>query len=312
MEMEIGMQEKIGSVVLDYENYLGQDFYSEGSNEDELLEIVKNHEEAELNRITDEKGKWSVLYHLSNLRGNVVEWLPIQKNDSVLEIGAGCGAITGTLAKKAKEVECIELSKKRSMINAYRNRCFDNITIKVGNFETIESKLEKKYDYITLIGVFEYAESYISSDCPYDSFLKNVAKHLKENGKLIIAIENKFGLKYWAGCKEDHVGKYFEGIEGYPSTGGVKTFSKSELERLFRKAGMEAEFYYPYPDYKLPIAIYSDEYLPKKGELNLNLRNFDGDRIVAFDESKVFDNLIEEGMFPFYSNSYLAVVSKSL
>mgnify|MGYP006938600231 CR=1 FL=1 len=40
----------------------------------------------------------------------------------------------------------------------------------------------------------------------------------------MIAIENRLGLKYWAGCTEDHVGKYFEGLENYPDTRSVRTF----------------------------------------------------------------------------------------
>lgn len=68
------------------------------------------------------------------------------------------------------------------------------------------------------------------------------------------------------------------------------------------------KFYYPYPDYKLPTQIYSDGYLPKKGELNNNNRNFDKERIVTFDESKVYDTIIKEGLFHVYSNSYLVVI----
>ena len=64
-------------------------------------------------------------------------------------------------------------------------------------------------------------------------------------------------------------------------------------------------FYYPYPDYKFPMAIYSDDYLPKKGELSRNNLNFDREKIYMFDESKVFDQVLEEGMFPFFSNSFL-------
>ena len=39
------MREKIGNVVLDYSQYSGQDYYSEGASEDLLLEVVKNHKE---------------------------------------------------------------------------------------------------------------------------------------------------------------------------------------------------------------------------------------------------------------------------
>ncbi len=50
---------------------------------------------------------------LSPLRENIVDWLPMDKNAKVLEIGSGCGAITGKLAEKAGSVTCVELSKKK-------------------------------------------------------------------------------------------------------------------------------------------------------------------------------------------------------
>ena len=85
---------------------------------------------------------------------------------------------------------------------------------------------------VTLIGVFEYGEAYIQSQDPYVDFLKIIRKHLKPDGKIVIAIENRFGLKYWAGCTEDHFGTLFEGIQGYPSTKGVKTFTVKELKKI--------------------------------------------------------------------------------
>ncbi len=76
---------------------------------------------------------WPVMYHFSHIRGNIVSWLPITKEDKVLEIGAGCGAITGALAKKAGSVTCVELSRQRSLVNAYRNEDCDNVTIPSGS-----------------------------------------------------------------------------------------------------------------------------------------------------------------------------------
>lgn len=230
---------------------------------------------------------------------------------SVLEIGSGCGAITGDIAKRAGDVTCIELSKKRSLINAYRNKEYDNIEILVGNFQNIEKKIEKKYDIITLIGVLEYAEGYIDSERPYVNFLETAGKHLKENGVVIIAIENKLGMKYWAGCKEDHICKYYESIEGYTNTAGVRTFGKAELEKIIENADFNKyKFYYPYPDYKFTQTIYSDKYLPAAGELINNIRNFDNNRIITFDEGKAFNSVIENNLFPEYSNSFLVVLEK--
>ena len=193
------MEEKIGQVTLDYSCYPGEDLYLDGA-EAELLSIVKNNSKDKYNEIIVQKNSWPILYHLSDIRGNIVEWLPISKEDTVLEIGAGCGAITGTLAAKAKRVDCIELSESRSLVNAWRNKDCDNITIKLGNFETVEQKLEEKYDYITLIGVFEYAANYIEGEQPYHNFLTIIKKHLKPNGKIILG---KCADVFQAGIKTD-------------------------------------------------------------------------------------------------------------
>jgi SAM-dependent methyltransferase len=348
--------EEIGKVRLDYEKYSGKDLYCDGAVEDELLDIVKNNVPGEYGKIIEERKSWPILYHLSSLRENIVDWIPMsggradsgkgkdvggagashspsdggslrqEKTDStnggkgrrihgtgakVLEVGSGCGAITGALARRAGTVTCVELSKKRSQINAYRNKCCDNVTIHVGNFKDIEPALPMDYDYIFLIGVFEYARSYMEGDTPYEDFLKILLKHLAPEGRILIAIENRYGLKYFAGCKEDHLGTYFSGIENYEAGGGVRTFSREGLEGIFLRCGVEEwHFYYPYPDYKFMTALYSDEYQPKKGELCTNLRNFDRDRMLLFDEKHAFDGLVEDGLFPVFANSYLAVVGK--
>lgn len=304
-----GLKEKIGNVILDYSQYPGQDFYSEGAEEDLLLETVKNHTAEEYNRLIAENARWSMLYHLSGIRGNIVDFIHLE-NASVLEVGAGCGAITGTLASKASKVTCIELSKKRSLINAYRNQSCENIEIKVGNFQDIEKKLDEKYDYIMLIGVFEYAASYIADEHPYETFLEILKSHLKDGGRIVMAIENKYGLKYLAGCKEDHTGRMYEGIEGYHHSSGVRTFSLRQLQKLSKSADLQFTAYYPYPDYKLPFLIYSEEKMPAIGELQQNLLNFDDTRIVAFDEGKAIDELITEGSFPYFSNSFLLFLQK--
>lgn len=297
----------IGNVKLNLDFYSGEDKYSDGDIEDKMLELAMNNDESTFNAIIGEDYDWSVMYHFSHIRQNIVSIVDIDKSMSVLEIGSGCGAITGALADKAGKLTCVDLSQKRSLINAYRNRERDNIEIIVGNFQDIESSLDK-YDCITLIGVFEYADAYINSENPYVEFLNIVKKHLNDNGKLIIAIENKLGLKYFAGCKEDHFGTYFEGIEGYSNTSGVKTFAKRELAEILRDAGFDKhKFYYPYPDYKMAQKIFSDEFLPFVGELNSNAQNFDRERMLLFDESKVFNSLIKEGLFSEYSNSFLVI-----
>lgn len=304
-------REEIGKIVLDYSRYQGEDLYCDGEVEDELLQIVQERSALEYAEVIEKRGNWPILYHLSPLRENIVDWIPMEKSAKVLEVGSGCGAITGALSRKAGSVTCVELSKKRSLINAYRHSECDNVKIHVGNFKDIEPDLPGDFDYICLIGVFEYGQSYIGGKTPFQDFLRILTPHLAAGGRIVIAIENKYGLKYFAGCREDHLGTWFSGIENYADGGGVRTFSKKGLERIFESCGVkEAHFYYPYPDYKFMTSLYSDSYQPRRGELSNNLRNFDRDRMLLFDEKNAFDGIVEDGLFPVFSNSFLAVIGE--
>lgn len=305
--------EKIGNVIMNYDYYSGKDLYSDGDIEDTLLDIVKKHERSEYPDIIAKAKSWPILYHLSEVRTNILNWYPFEKNAHVLEVGAGCGAITGTIAEKVEKVTAIDLSKRRSLINAYRNKDRENLEIMVGNFNDIAAGLSEKFDYVTLIGVLEYGECYIPGENSYQVFLEKIKGLLKPGGKVLIAIENQLGLKYFAGCREDHVGKYFEGLEGYPTTEGVRTFSKKTLTELLANSGYtNMEFYYPYPDYKLPTTIYTEAFLPVKGELTNNARNFDADRLVLFDETRVWDTIIDAGLFQEFSNSFFVEAEKQI
>ncbi len=306
MEFEQPNKEMIGKVLLDYTNYTGEDLYSDGDIEEEMLQIAMSIEDNNYDEIIRNRKSWPILYHFAKIRENIISWYPFEPNSSLLEIGSGCGAITGGLAQKAQKVTCVELSKRRSHISAWRHKNKSNIEIKVGNFQDIEKNNLGKFDYITLIGVFEYSAYYVEGKNPFITMLQMVQKHLIPGGHVLIAIENRLGLKYWAGCREDHNGKLFSGLKGYPSPEDkVYTFSKPEIEKMLHASGFKnISFYYPYPDYKLPDILFSDDHLPQPGELYVDLRNYDQPRLFLFEESEVFNTLIKDGLFPLFSNSY--------
>ena len=79
---------------------------------------------------------------------------------------------------------------------------------------------------------------------------------LEGDGVLVLAIENHLGLKYLNGAREDHTGRLFEGIQGYPDTSTPVTFSARELMALLSTSGfVSAELLLPFPDYKLARTI---------------------------------------------------------
>ena len=294
--------EIIGNVRLNYRFYKGTDEYSDGNIEDTLLRIVQNNDSYEDVLICERD--WPLLYHLSPIRENLLEWYDFGRGKSLLEIGSGCGGITGLFCRKCDRVVAVDLSRRRSMINAWRNKTADNLEIMVGNFEDIQ--IEEQFDYVTLIGVLEYSIYYINSDSPFVDMLKKAKKYLKPGGKLIVAIENKYGIKYWAGAREDHTGNLMDGLMGYPGVERVRTFSKEGLERLLGEAGYtDVAFYYPLPDYKLPLEVYSEKYLPKTYPVIHNAPNYDRERYSFFDEEKVMNELIREGKFEMFANAFL-------
>ena len=89
------------------------------------------------------------------------------------------------------------------------------------------------FDVVTLIGVLEYSHLYHPLHTePRAAALANLrraAQALGEHGALVLAIENRMGLKYLNGAREDHSGRDFEGIQGYPTSGSPVTWSLREL-----------------------------------------------------------------------------------
>ena len=49
------------------------------------MDIVKNYEPKDFHKVIQERKSWPILYHLSDLRENIVEWLPMDKSMKVLE-----------------------------------------------------------------------------------------------------------------------------------------------------------------------------------------------------------------------------------
>ena len=83
---------------------------------------------------------------------------------------------------------------------------------------------------------------------------------------MLIAVENRYGLKYFCGAPEPHTGIPFSGINGYPYGSSGYSFSRKEMIDILESAGFRHyKFYYPLPDYKLPQLIYSQDYIPQAG-----------------------------------------------
>ena len=221
----------------------------------------------------------------------------------MLEIGADCGALTGLLCQKARHVTSVELTEKRAQINFLRHRQWENLEIVVGDFTSIP--ITRKYDCVIINGVLEYAAYMLHTSDPYMDFLMRAAGMLRPRGRLLLAIENRLGLKYFSGSREDHTGAFFSGLNGYVDRPELRTFSKQELCDLLQRAALRPQvFFYPYPDYKFPAEIFTDatvnSILPNATDYPLDMN-----RAKLFDVDRVRKSLMDAGIADQFANSFL-------
>jgi O-antigen biosynthesis protein len=254
---------------------------------------------------------WPSRYHLSHQRTNLLDSIGelLDPAWSVLELGAGPGALTRWLADRVAHVDAVEGSEPRARINRARNAGRDNVRVFLDDVRGMP--FPSSYDAVTLIGVLEYiADSVQAREACVDA-LARIRACLNPGGVLILAIENELGLKYWAGCREEHTGKAFDSVAGYPS-GGPRTFTRGELEGMLDDAGFaRTSFYHCFPDYKLPAVVIreSEEALAASPHhwFRATADDWTGRRLSLFPEPLALEQLVSEGLLWRFSNSFMVV-----
>ena len=288
---------------INFNYYDGLDIYNDGLIEEKLLKYFKGE-------IKNLENNDESFFYTTEIRKNIINWYPFKKNARILEIGAGVGSVTGALLKNNNFVVSVEGSKRRAEIIYERYKEDENLEIYCGNYNQMH--FEEKFDYIVLIGVFEYARVFCGNKAEsFDIFFRNIIKNLKSDGKVIIAIENKLGLKYLNGLSEDHFKIPYIGIEDYKKNNKFETFSRNELRNFFRKYGYDSKFYGVFPDYKLPSYIFSENY--KVDLIDFKKFTFFNyyDDSINFDFENAAKSFIKGNLEIDISNSFFIEISKN-
>ena len=292
--------------------------YSDG-NESRILDIVRNA--GDLGVLSCELAAsisdWPTEYHFSRSRHCLLRPLGIQPGDRVLELGCGCGALTRYLGECGALVTAVEGSRSRAEAAAARCRDLSNVAVYLDNLTRFSS--DELFDWVLLIGVLEYAPVYSEAPDPVHDYLAQSTRFLAPGGRLVLAIENKLGLKYFNGCSEDHLGRPYYGIQGLYRGKQPITFGKKELSGHLANAGLTAtRFYYPFPDYKLPSAILTDAALSTTGFDACALlplaasRDYASPTAGSFSEPLVQRQLLANGLLADLANAFLVTASRTL
>lgn len=249
--------------------------YSDGAEiERRLLEIVRGAADRSVLSAQLRSGisDWPSRYHLSARRANLLRPLEhLFRGRKVLEVGAGCGAISRFLGESGAAVVAVEGSIARARVAAARCQDLAAVRVVVDAFDRLP--VEPDFDAVCLIGVLEYARLYFPAHegDPVDAMLAHAARFLRPGGRLVLAIENQLGLKYFAGYREDHVAQPMFGIEDLYAANGVVTFGKAELAARLHHAGLpDLECLYPFPDYKLPVSVLTEHAVSTHADIDLS------------------------------------------
>ena len=253
---------------------------------------------------------WPSRYHLSISRANCYRSLLFSKNSNVLELGSGCGAITRYLGENCGKVTAVEGSPRRALITRSRTRDLKNVDVICGSFGALN--FNTKFDYVICNGVLEYAPLFIKGDDPVRAFIDAQKNLLSDNGSLIIAIENKLGLRYFSSGKEEHTGAMFDGLEDYNRfPKGPQTFSRKELKDLLKEKFSDVDIFIPLPDYKFPKALIKEELFNKVdcSELISSLSEYDYSSAIKpkMYERLVWKSLNKARVINDFSNSFFII-----
>ena len=263
---------------------------------------------------------WVSEYHLSSQRSNLLRAFNLNKVENALELGCGCGSLTRYLGAQGITLDAVEGSRRRAEITRLRCGDLDNVNIINANFNDLTFP-EDSYNAVFLIGILEYAQKFCetqdNSRKAVLHILNRAKTSLKKGGVVVIAIENRMGLKYWLGASEDHYGEPYVGLYDYPDNRGIQTYNQGEWRQLLDVSENKAyRFIYPFPDYKLPKVILSANYIQTDENAfsllsRMSSRDYSGKWRSPCNEFLLWKSLHKAGSLEEFANSFLIIASDS-
>jgi len=263
--------------------------YWSNLNKSENRELINEVLESNPVDAIKKKQPWLFNVIFSSKREAGLELLNLKGDEICIDFGCMWGAISVPLTKRCKlviaadqTIESLEFLRERIKYEKISNLILLNTDIK--KFPSLNNL---KIDVAIVNGVLEWIpeqgsielkkyygkrvnKKYLNLQTPLNQqkeFLMDIKKKLKKNGKLYLAIENRYDFKMFFGENDPHanlllttvlpkrianiISKFFL---GRPYVNWI--YSKKELENILQSIGYEnIQIYFAFPDYRFPERI---------------------------------------------------------
>ena len=236
------------------------------------------------------------------LEKNILQWYPMEKNLDTLQIGYIDAELVRQLCDKTRNVTILVQNEEEQQ-KILQDSKRENLHVKV--VQDFENYSDNEYDYVTLIGTLKTFENKIEVKAyrRLEFFLKLAKKICKESGKIILVLDNKYGMKSWTTLKAN---KNIICNQTY-------ALSQKLINRLLEEQNLtKYKYYYVLPDYKATNAIFTDAYLPNLESVNRNFL-YGEEEFENFNQTEAYIELLKEEKqsFKFFANSYFVEIGKS-
>ncbi len=216
----------------------------------------------------------------------LLKWFPFSKEEKIIYIGSASDAYYEALVELGHDVICVSLEESVQPDWNGKYRYFFDCLVSV-------AELEKASNIDRVLGIWK--------------------ELLIKNGRLLLGMNNRFGIRYFCGDRDPYTDRNFDGIENYRSyfvkkedvlTG--REYNRAELEMLLDAAGWtNRKFYSVFPDLDAPSFIFAEEYIPNE-ELNTRcFPRYHYPDTVFLEEEFLYSDLIKNGMFHKMANAFL-------
>ncbi len=223
---------------------------------------------------------------INGIKCGLLQWYDFEQDAKVLYIGDSKDALAEMLIDKSFAVVCapVEQSCNTEWTQEYK-----------GGF-----------DYLIAVEALECTEN-------PEQVLQSWRSLLKEDGRLLLGMNNRFGIRYFCGDRDPYTGRNFDGIEGYRRAYDKKEdvfrgrcYSRNEMEKMLRAAGWNFfRFFSVLPDLQNPGLIYAEDYLPNEDLANRLFPTYNYPDTVFLEEAPLYESLDNDGLFHKLANAWL-------